>query len=96
MVLFCIGMSFVLTLIRERAGSVIPAAAAHGMFNGLAAILLLVAPHGQTLFTGPLGLLGAVLFGIIGTVCWLGGRRHRNGPLRSSVEPQRRPHPVDR
>jgi hypothetical protein len=36
MVLFCIGMSFPLTALRERTGSLVPVAATHGIFKGIA------------------------------------------------------------
>jgi uncharacterized protein len=75
MVLFCTGMSFVLTAIRERTGSLLPVAAAHGVFNALAPILLMLAPGVDPVLTGPLGLVGAVLLLGIGALLCRGLRR---------------------
>jgi membrane protease YdiL (CAAX protease family) len=75
MVAFCTGMSFVLTAIRERTGSLLPVAAAHGVFNALAVILLLLTPGTTSVITGPLGLLGAALLGAIGAFMWFRARR---------------------
>jgi membrane protease YdiL (CAAX protease family) len=70
MVVFCIGMSPVLTAVRERTSSVVPAAAAHGIFNALAAVLLLAAPHADPITAGPLGVLGAALLLFLGVALW--------------------------
>jgi uncharacterized protein len=70
MVVFCIGMSLFLTALRERHESVLPAAAAHGIFNALAPMLLLLAPGTDLVVAGPLGLVGALLFGIVGALSW--------------------------
>lgn len=70
MVVFCTGMSFVLTALRESTGSVLPVAAAHGMFNALAPLLLLLAPGTHPVLIGPLGVLGAALFLLIGAGLW--------------------------
>jgi len=70
MVLFCIGMSPVLTAVRERTSSVVPVAAAHGIFNALAAVLLLAAPQADPVAAGPLGLLGAALLLFLGVALW--------------------------
>jgi uncharacterized protein len=78
MVAFCTGMSFVLTAIRERTGSLLPVAAAHGMFNALATILLLLAPDTVAVVTGPLGLVGALLFAAVGGVLWRTAGRARS------------------
>lgn len=95
MVLFCIGISFALTALRERTGSVIPVAAAHGMFNGLAAILLLIVPGTPALLTGPLGLVGAVLFAIIGVGLSVGVTRRSRAPLGAALSGHDRSQPVD-
>jgi membrane protease YdiL (CAAX protease family) len=71
MVAFCIGMSFVLTAVRELTGSLIPVAAAHGMFNGIAPLLLLLAPGAHPVLAGPVGLLGAVVFALVGAAVWI-------------------------
>ena len=70
MVVFCISMSFVLSAVRELTGSVVPVAAAHGVFNALAAVLLLVAPHANLVTAGPLGMLAAALLLLLGLTLW--------------------------
>lgn len=70
MVMFCTGLSFVLTALRELTESVLPVAAAHGIFNALAPILLILAPGTHLVITGPLGLLGALLLLLIGGSLW--------------------------
>lgn len=70
MVVFCTGMSFGLTALRELTGSVLPVAAAHGMFNGLAPLLLLLTPGASPVLGGPVGLLGALVLGLLGAGLW--------------------------
>ena len=70
MVCFAIGFSFVLTAIREITGSLLPVAAAHGMFNALAAMVMIFSLNSNSLLVGPLGLLGAFIFTIIGGLLW--------------------------
>jgi membrane protease YdiL (CAAX protease family) len=79
MVAFCTGMSFVLTAVREMTGSVIPVAATHGMFNGIAPILLILAPQAHPVLAGPLGLVGAGLFALLGGAAWAQVRRGGRG-----------------
>jgi membrane protease YdiL (CAAX protease family) len=71
MMLFAIGFSFVLSALTARTNSVWPAAAAHGMFNALAVLLLLFLVDANAFIMGPLGLLGAILFAVIGLTMWL-------------------------
>lgn len=80
MVVFCTGMSFVLTAIRQLTGSVLPVAAAHGMFNALAPILLILAPDTHPVLAGPLGILGALLLLLVGAGLWAGARRSPGAP----------------
>ena len=68
MMIFAIGFSFVLSALREQTNSVWPAAAAHGMFNALAVLLLMFLMDGNTALVGPLGVLGSFLFISIGLV----------------------------
>lgn len=70
MMVFCTGLSFVLSALRELTGSVLPVAAAHGMFNALAPILLILAPGTHPVLTGPLGVLGALLLLFVGGSLW--------------------------
>ncbi|MFC7723633.1 CPBP family intramembrane glutamic endopeptidase [Nocardioides sp. GCM10028917] len=75
MVAFCTGMSFVLTAVRQLTGSLIPVAATHGMFNAIAPILLILAPDAHPILGGPLGLLGAAIFALLGAAAWAVTRR---------------------
>ena len=75
MMAFCIGMSFVLTAVRELTGSLIPVAAGHGIFNGIAPILLILTPDAHPILAGPVGLLGAAIFALWGAAAWTAVRR---------------------
>ncbi len=77
MVVFCIGMSFALTAVRELTGSLIPVAAAHGMFNAIAVLLIMLAPDAHPILAGPLGLLGGTLFALLGAAGWAAVARRR-------------------
>ncbi|WP_210481130.1 CPBP family intramembrane glutamic endopeptidase [Naasia sp. SYSU D00948] len=70
MVALCIGMSFLLSGLRELTGSVLPVAAAHGMFNAVAPLLMLLVLSPHPILTGVLGLLGAGLFLVPAAVVW--------------------------
>jgi hypothetical protein len=83
MVAFCIGMSFVLTAVRELTGSLIPVAAAHGMFNGIAPLLLIFTPDAHPILAGPVGLLGAATFALLGAAAWTAVRR-RTAPEKGA------------
>lgn len=93
MVLFCTGMSFVLSAIRQRTDSVLPVAAAHGIFNALAPILLILVPDTVPVVTGPLGLIGALLLALVGALLWIRAPRPaevrpmeiRRGHIRSDT-----------
>ena len=84
MVAFCIGMSFVLSAVRELTGSLIPVAATHGMFNGIAPLLLILTPGAHPILSGPLGLLGATIFALLGAAAWTVARR-RTGARTGAV-----------
>lgn len=71
MVLFCTGMSFILSAIRQRTESVLPVAAAHGIFNAIAPILLILVPDTVPVVTGPLGLTSALLLALVGALLWI-------------------------
>jgi membrane protease YdiL (CAAX protease family) len=55
MVGFCTAMSPMLSGLRERTSSVVPVAAAHGIFNALAVTLLLFASDADRVLAGPVG-----------------------------------------
>ncbi len=59
-------------------------AALHGMINGFAALLLLLAAGSSPLVAGPLGLLGAASFGVAGILFW----RRSAGPMSPEPVPQ--------
>jgi len=86
MVALCIGMSFTLTGVRRLTGSLLPVAAAHGSFNALAPILLILAPGTDPILTGPLGLTGALVLAIIGGCLWLRVRRLEGTPTARAVD----------
>jgi membrane protease YdiL (CAAX protease family) len=80
MVAFCVGLSFVLTAVRELTDSLIPVAAAHGMLNGIAPLLLILTPGAHPVLAGPVGLLGALIFALLGAAAWtVAGRAERSG-----------------
>ncbi|MBO1770424.1 CPBP family intramembrane glutamic endopeptidase [Agrococcus sp. TF02-05] len=87
MVLFCIAMSFVLSAIREATASVLPVAAAHGIFNALAPMLLIAAPDAVPALGGPLGLLGAAVLAGVGAAAW-GWHRSPSGAATAAPAPQ--------
>ena len=89
MVGFCSGMSFVLTGMRELTGSLVPVAAAHGMFNGIAPLLLILSPGAHRILAGPVGLLSALIFALLGAAAWIAARR-RAAP-GSEVDDSRTP-----
>jgi membrane protease YdiL (CAAX protease family) len=102
MVAVCTGMSFVLTALRELTGSLLPVAAAHGMLNGIAPILLILAPDAHPVLFGPLGLLGASIFALVGAAAWTTIRRRvtdlpaaasASGSPAVAVSPDRPPRP---
>jgi membrane protease YdiL (CAAX protease family) len=70
MVVFTTAFSFVLTAVRELTGSVLPAAAAHGAFNGVAVFVTLAIPGANPLVGGPLGLLGCGALALVAVVLW--------------------------
>ncbi|BDZ45000.1 CPBP family intramembrane glutamic endopeptidase [Naasia aerilata] len=81
MVVLAIPMSFVLTAIRELTGSVIPVAAAHGMFNAIASVLILLTLHAELLVSGPVGLVAALALAVVAAVLWrLVHRRAASAP----------------
>jgi hypothetical protein len=91
MVAVCTGMSFVLTALRELTGSLLPVAAAHGMLNGIAPILLILAPDAHPVLFGPLGLLGASIFALVGAAAWTTIRRRATD--LPAAAPRRGPRP---
>ena len=75
MVLFCTAVSFALSALRELTDSVLPAAAAHGMVNAVAAVLLLLVLDADPVLSGPLGLLGAAMWLVVAVGLWPAVRR---------------------
>lgn len=71
MVIFWVAMSPLLTAIRAFTGSVLPVAAAHGIFNAIAVLLLFLAPSADLIIGGPLGLLGSALLLLVGVSTWV-------------------------
>lgn len=75
MCLFCIAFGAFLTALTVKTGSCIPAALAHGAFNGSAALGTLVSADGGNPFVGPVpsGILGALplILAAIFSLLWL-------------------------
>ncbi len=71
MTLLCTAMSCWLSLLRTRSGSVWPCALAHGAFNAVANIGVVLCTAGQTLFgPSPLGLVAGIPLMALGVFCW--------------------------
>ena len=71
MIGFTTATSFLLTAIRERTGSVLPAAAAHGAINGVAPLLGLLSAGGDPRVSGIAGVLGWIALGLVAALLWL-------------------------
>ncbi len=91
MVVFTTAFSFVLTAVRELTGSVLPAAAAHGTFNGVAVFVTLAIPGANPLVGGPLGLLGCGALALVALLLWFQVAR-RASPNGGAVIRARRAH----
>ncbi|MFC5379895.1 CPBP family intramembrane glutamic endopeptidase [Aquipuribacter nitratireducens] len=85
MVLFCVALSLCLTALRELTGSVLPVAAAHGMVNALAPLVLLVTPGAHPVLAGPLGLVGSAVLLALGAVSWALVRRRADRAVEAPV-----------
>ena len=71
MTLLCTAMSCWLSLLRTQSGSVWPCALAHGAFNAVANIGVVLCSVGQTLFgPSPLGLVAGIPLMALGVFCW--------------------------
>ena len=72
MTLMCTAMSCWFCYMRARSGSVWPCALAHGAFNAVANVGLVLCTCGATLL-GPnaLGLVAGIPLIVVGVVCWL-------------------------
>ncbi len=75
MCVFCVVFGILLTWVTEKTGSVIPAAVAHGAFNGIAGIGAYLTADGGEPFVGPLptGIIGSLplILAAIPAVMWL-------------------------
>ncbi|MBK9643682.1 MAG: CPBP family intramembrane metalloprotease [Deltaproteobacteria bacterium] len=72
---FCVLLSPLHTLVRERGGSVWHAAVLHGTFNAAAGVPLLVVTGGDDLTTGAVGLPGMMSLVVANGLIWLWRRR---------------------
>lgn len=68
---FTISMSFILSALRGATGSVIPAAALHGMINSASYLGALVIIPGNTLIGGLGGVVSSLTMIVIGVAMWL-------------------------
>lgn len=85
MMVFCIPLSFVLWRARDFTGSLLAPAIIHGGMNASAGFFLFLVGSGNHLVRVPVGLLGAVSFGLVATGLWAATR----GRLRDTVDPER-------
>jgi membrane protease YdiL (CAAX protease family) len=72
---FCVLLSPIHTLVRERGGSVWHAAVLHGTFNAAAGVPLLVVSGGDDLTSGVVGLPGLMSLVVVNGLIWLWRRR---------------------
>jgi uncharacterized protein (TIGR03382 family) len=72
---FCVLLSPLHTLVRERGGSVWHAAVLHGTFNAAAGVPLLVVTGGDDLTSGAVGLPGLMSLVVANGLIWLWRRR---------------------
>ena len=82
MCVFCVVFGILLTWVTEKTGSVIPAAVAHGAFNGIAGIGAYLTADGGNRFVGPLptGIIGSLplILAAVPTALWLIRRKPEN------------------
>ncbi|MCK6517294.1 CPBP family intramembrane metalloprotease [Myxococcota bacterium] len=85
---FCVLLSPLHTLVRERGGSVWHAAVLHGTFNAAAGVPLLVVSGGDDLSTGVVGLPGMMSLVVANGLIWLWRRREaRRAPQAQYAVP---------
>jgi membrane protease YdiL (CAAX protease family) len=89
---FCIAFGAVLAWTREFTGSVWPAVAAHGGFNGSTGLVLLFGAAGQEVnfaLVGPISVVGIVLFALIAGLLFrlAPGRPPESGEPTGSYQP---------
>ena len=79
MCVFCTVFGILLTWVTEKTGSVIPAAVAHGAFNGIAGIGAYLTADGGSPFIGPLptGIIGSLplILAAVPAALWLMRRK---------------------
>lgn len=71
MVIWCMLLSPIFTLVRERAGSVVAAAVLHGSLNGTCGISFMLIRGGNDLLAGLTGLAGFIVLGIVNFIIFL-------------------------
>ncbi len=75
MAILCVPFSFLLWRARDLTGTVLSAAVLHGMFNGMAGVLLILTPGASPLVRPPAGVLMALAVGITAAVLWWAAAR---------------------
>lgn len=70
-VLFCVGMSFLLTAVRNRSGHVWAAAVVHGFLNAIAGPFTLLLVGADVLVSLPVGVLGFLAVSLAGVLAWM-------------------------
>ncbi|MCG0276420.1 MAG: CPBP family intramembrane metalloprotease [Thermosediminibacteraceae bacterium] len=86
MVIFCILLSPIFNMVREKSGSVVAAAVVHGSLNGTAGIALMLVRGGSDLLVGLTGLAGFIVLGVVNAIIYLGSRHVRKLPANSLSE----------
>jgi len=75
MIIWCILLSPLFTLIRQKSGSVIAAAIAHGTLNAVAGLSVIYVVGGGLLLNGILGLSGFVLLAVVNLILYFFQRK---------------------
>lgn len=73
MTAFCTALSPVMGLLRERSGSVIPAAIFHGTMNGIAGVSLIMLTGGDVFTRGIVGAPGLIVLGAVSLLLLFAG-----------------------
>jgi membrane protease YdiL (CAAX protease family) len=71
MVLLCVVMTPVFLYLREKSGSTMVAAIAHGTLNGSAGISVMYLAGGNDLLCGTTGLVGIMIFAILDLLIYI-------------------------
>jgi len=87
MIAWTVPLSFLLTAVRERTGSVLAPSILHGAYNGVIGLFTLLIIGGGLFIALPMGLLMALSLSVLAVVVW----RFRAPTRRSSTSQVDRP-----